>query len=92
MKATFAKHEDGMAWIPGARIFTGASIPGQKRPCAVRAGHSGKEPVQLESSLRIGGEGAMRLEGKPYGLTKGERRFGIAAGIAMFALAVLAAL
>lgn len=30
--------------------------PGQKRPCAVRAGHSGKEPVQLESSLRIGGD------------------------------------
>ena len=81
MKATFAKHEDGMSWIPG-----------QKRPCAVRAGHSGKEPVQLESSLRIGGEGAMRFAGKPYGLTKGERRFGIAAGIAMFALAVLAAL
>ena len=45
MKATFAKHEDGMSWIPG-----------QKRPCAVRAGHSGKEPVQLESSLRIGGD------------------------------------
>lgn len=40
----------------------------------------------------LGGEGAMRLAGKPYGLTKGERRFGIAAGIAMFALAVLAAL
>lgn len=34
----------------------------------------------------------MRLEGKPYGLTKDERRFGIAAGIAMFALAVLAVL
>ena len=34
----------------------------------------------------------MRLAGKSYGLTKGERRFGIAAGIAMFALAVLAAL
>ena len=32
----------------------------------------------------------MRLEGKPYNLTKGERRFGIAAGVAMFALAVLA--
>lgn len=29
MKATFAKHEDGMSWIPGARIFTGASIPGR---------------------------------------------------------------
>lgn len=25
----FAKHEDGMSWIPGARIFTGASIPGR---------------------------------------------------------------
>ena len=25
----FAKHEDGMFWIPGARIFTGASIPGR---------------------------------------------------------------
>lgn len=33
-----------------------------------------------------------KFAGKPYGLTKGERRFGIAAGIAMFALAVLAAL
>ena len=29
MKATFAKHEDGMSWIPGVRIFTGASIPGR---------------------------------------------------------------
>lgn len=29
MKATFAKHEDGMSWIPGAQIFTGASIPGR---------------------------------------------------------------
>lgn len=34
----------------------------------------------------------MRLEGKPYNLTKRERRFGIAAGVAMFALAVLAAI
>lgn len=34
---------------------------------------------------------ARRLAGKPYGLTKGERRFGIAAGIAMFVLAILAA-
>ena len=32
----------------------------------------------------------MRLAWKPYGLTKRERRFGIAAGVAMFALAVLA--
>lgn len=37
-------------------------------------------------------EGAMRLAGKPYGLTKGERRFGVAAGITMFLLAILAAL
>lgn len=34
----------------------------------------------------------MRLAGKPYSPTKGERRFGIAAGITMFLLAILAAL
>ena len=48
--------------------------------------------ARLSRVRLLGGEGAMRLAGKPYGLTKGERRFGIAAGIVMFALAVLAAL
>ena len=33
----------------------------------------------------------MNLKGKPYDLTKRERRFGIAAGIVMFILAILAA-
>lgn len=34
----------------------------------------------------------MNLKGKPYGLTKRDRRFGIAAGALMFLLAILAAL
>lgn len=33
----------------------------------------------------------MNLKGKPYGLTKRERRFGVAAGALMFLLAILAA-
>ena len=46
----------------------------------------------MRSNRKTECEGAMRLNGEPFNLTKGERRFGIAAGIAMFALAVLAAL
>lgn len=34
----------------------------------------------------------MTLKGKPYRLTRRELRFGAAAGIAMFVLAILAAL
>lgn len=33
----------------------------------------------------------MNLKGKPYGLTKVEKRFGVAAGALMFLLAILAA-
>lgn len=44
----------------------------------------------MRSNRKTECEGAMRLNGEPFNLTKRERRFGIAAGVAMFALAVLA--
>lgn len=46
----------------------------------------------MRSNRKTDCEGAMRLNGEPFNLTKVEKRFGIAAGALMFLLAILAAL
>lgn len=46
----------------------------------------------MRSNRKTECEGAMRLNGEPFNLTRRELRFGAASGIAMFVLAILAAL
>lgn len=46
----------------------------------------------MRSNRKTECEGAVRINGEPFNLTKVEKRFGIAAGITMFLLAILAAL